>query len=66
MRDKKEKTCLLIDIAIPHDSNVNTNEIEKLSKYKDLGIEVSRMRKVGTKIVPVITAALGTNKVGLD
>jgi hypothetical protein len=66
LRDKKEKTCLLIDIAIPHDSNVNTKETEKLSMYKDLGIEVSRMRKVETKIVPVISGTLGTNKVGLD
>jgi hypothetical protein len=32
----KEETCLLIDIAIPFDSNVYTKENEKLSKYKDL------------------------------
>jgi len=35
LHDKKE-TCLLIDIAIPFDSNVYTKENEKLSKYKDL------------------------------
>jgi len=28
---KKEKTCLLIDIAIQDDSNVTTKETEKLS-----------------------------------
>jgi hypothetical protein len=33
----------LIDIAIPDDSNFNTKETEKLNKYKDLEIEVSRM-----------------------
>jgi len=33
MHDKKEKTCLLSDIAIPNDSNINTKETEKLSKY---------------------------------
>jgi len=32
-----------IDIAISHDSNVNIKETEKLSKYKDLEIAVSRM-----------------------
>jgi hypothetical protein len=42
---KKEKTYLLIDIAIPDDSNVNTEETEKLSKYKDLEIEISRIWK---------------------
>jgi hypothetical protein len=41
--DRKEETCLLIGIAIPDDSNVNTEETEKLRKYKDLMIEFSRM-----------------------
>jgi hypothetical protein len=30
-------------MAIPDDLNVNTKEIEKLRKYKDLEIEGSRM-----------------------
>jgi hypothetical protein len=30
--EKKQKTCLLIDIAIPVDSNVNTKGTEKISK----------------------------------
>jgi hypothetical protein len=65
LRDKKEKTCLLIDVDIPDDSNINTEEIERLNKYKDLEIAVSRMWKVRTKIVPVTTGALGTIKNGL-
>ena len=63
---KKENTCLLITIAIPDDSNINTKETEKLSKYTDLEIEVSRMWKVRTKIVPVIIGALETINNGLD
>jgi len=43
MHDKREKTCLLIDITLPVDSNVNTKETEKLRKYKDLEIDVSKM-----------------------
>jgi len=46
---KEEKTCLLIDIAIPDDSHFNTRETEKLSKYKDLEIAVSRMRNFEDK-----------------
>ena len=38
---KKEKTCLLIDITIPDDSNVNAEETEKLSKYKDPEIDIN-------------------------
>jgi hypothetical protein len=40
----------MIDTAIPNDSNVNTKETEKLSKYKNLEIKVSRMWKVRTKL----------------
>ena len=52
--NNKEQTCLLIYIAIPDDSNVNTKDTDKWSKYKDLEIEVSRMWKVRTKILPSI------------
>jgi hypothetical protein len=48
------------------DSNFNTKETEKLSKYKDLEIEVSRMCKVRTKTVPVVPEALETIKKRLD
>jgi hypothetical protein len=51
LRDKEGNTCLMIDIAIPDDSNFNTKETEKLSKYKGLDIDVSWMWKVRTKIV---------------
>jgi len=45
-------------MAIPADSNGNTKETEKRSKYKDVEIEVSRMWKVRTKIGPFVTGAL--------
>jgi len=66
LHDKTEKTSLLIDTAIPDDSNINTKETEKLSKFKDLQIKVSRMWAVRTKIVPVVTGALGTITKGLN
>ena len=58
--DKTDKTCLLIDIALPDVSNVNTQETERLRKYKDPVIEFSRIWKVRTKIMLVIFGALGT------
>ena len=48
-----------------NNSNVNTHK-KTLSKYKDLEIEVSRMWKVRTKVMPVVTGALRTIKKGLD
>ena len=65
MHNKKENTCLLIDIATSDDSHVNRKETDKLSKYKDLEMAVSRMWKVRTKTVPAITGALGTIRKGL-
>jgi hypothetical protein len=41
--DKIGKTCLMSAIAIPGDLAFSTKETEKLSKYKDLEIKVSRM-----------------------
>ena len=66
LHDKKGTISLLIDIATPDDLNVNTQETEQLSKYKDLEIEVSRMWKVRAIIVSVIIGALGTIKKGSD
>ena len=37
LHDKKQKTCLLIDIAIQHDININTKETERLSKVQRPG-----------------------------
>jgi hypothetical protein len=65
LRDKKETTCLLIDVDIPDDSNDNTEGTEKLNNNKDLEIDVSRMWKVRTKIVPVINGASGIINNGL-
>ena len=66
LRDKTEKTCLLIDVAIQDGSDGNTKETEKLSKYEDQETEFSSMWKVRTKTVPVIIGALGTINKGLD
>ena len=40
---KKEKTCTLIDVAVPADRNVVQKEVEKKLKYKSLGIEIQQM-----------------------
>jgi len=54
----KKQICPLTDRAIQDDLNINLKETEKISKYKDLEIKVSRIRKVRTKNVSVITVAL--------
>jgi hypothetical protein len=39
VKNKKDKTCLLIDVAIPSDKNVIQKEAEKKLKYKNLSSE---------------------------
>ena len=43
IRDNKQGTCILIDVAITGDRNVIKKEAEKILKYKDLVIEIWRM-----------------------
>ena len=57
--NKKEKTCTLIDVAIPADRNVVQKEAEKKLKYKSLCIEIQRMWNLKCTIVPVIIEATG-------
>jgi len=49
---------MLIDVAISGDRNVIKKEAEKIIKYKDLTIEIKRMRNVKTKVIPVIIGAI--------
>jgi len=56
---KKEKTCTLIDVAIPADRNVVQKEAEKKLKYRSLCIEIQGMWDLKCTIVPVIIGATG-------
>ena len=40
IKNKKEKTCTLIDVAIPADRSVVQKEAEKKLKYNTLCIEI--------------------------
>ena len=66
IKNKEEKTCLMIDMTVPSERNVTIKEVEKLSKYKDLDIEVSRMWEMKTTTIPVVIGALGLIKKGLE
>ena len=57
IKNKKETTCILIDVAIPADINVVQKEAEKKQKYKSSCMEVQQMWNLKCKIIPVITGA---------
>ena len=65
IKNKKEKTCTLIDVAIPADRNVVQKEGEKKLKYKSLCIEIQRMWNLKCTILPVIIGATGIVKKSL-
>ena len=66
IKDKKEKFCTIIDMAVPSERNTSVKLTEKLSKYKDLEIEICRMWGMKTCVIPVIIGALGLVKKGLE
>ena len=58
--DKKAKSCVIIDVAIPGDGRIREKEIEKIEKYQNLKRELKRLwslKKV--EVVPVVVGALG-------
>lgn len=59
IKDHKSNQCTLIDVSVPSDRNTSIKTSEKLSKYKDLEIDIQRMWKMRTKTVPIIMGALG-------
>ena len=59
IKNKNTNKCLLIDVSVPADKNITIKEFEKRSKYKDLEIEIQRMWKMNTEILPVVIGALG-------
>ena len=64
---KKERACIIVDIAVPAYGRVEEKEKEKDEKYQDLKREIGRlwrMRKV--QVVPVVIGALGSVTQGFD
>ena len=43
VKDYKRKTSLLIDMSIPTDNNISIKEYNKISKYRELEIEIEKM-----------------------
>jgi len=66
LKDRKERTCLLIDMSIPTERNTSLKTMEKLKKFKDLEIEIEKTWGLKTTTVPVIIGAFGLVKKGTE
>ena len=63
LRNKKEKTALLIETSVPSDFGLNNAEIKKMTKYQNLKNEIKRSWKMrSVEISPVIIGATGIIK----
>ena len=62
IKDKQERGCKVIAVSISSDNNASVKVAEKLSKYKDLVIEISGMWDLKTDTshtTPVVIETLG-------
>ena len=57
--DKKERSCKIIDFAVPRDSRIEEKEKDKIEKYQELGRELQKIWNVKVKIIPLVVGSLG-------
>ena len=57
--DKKERSCKIIDFAVPGDSRIEEKEKDKIEKYEDLGRELQKIGNMKVKIISLVVRSLG-------
>ena len=57
--DKKERSCKIIDFAVPGDRRIEEKEKDKVEKYQNLGRELQKIWNVKMKIIPLVVGCLG-------
>ena len=58
--EKKERRCLVIDVAVPGDSRIEDKENEKVEKYQELKQEIIKLWEMKeVDVIPIVVAALG-------
>ena len=61
IHNAEEKECMIVDVAIPMCRNIVRKEAEKITKYRDLEIELKKswgLKRVQT--IPIVIGALGS------
>ena len=66
--DKKERSCKIIDFAVPGDNKIEEKEKVKIEKYQDLGRELQKIWNVKVKVIPLVvgTYVLYPNSLVID
>ena len=50
----------MINITVLRDQNMKVKKLGKITKYKDLRLQVQKLWAVRTIVIPVVVGALGT------
>jgi len=49
----------IIDVVVPQDADIDIKYKEKVDHYKDLALELARLRHKWPMIIPIIVGSLG-------
>ena len=63
---KEKRECKIINKAVPGDQNIKVKELEKITKYKDLRLQVQKLWDFKATITPIAVGALGIASGELD
>ena len=63
--NKKERTCRIMDVAIPADHRLKLKESEKRDQYLDLVMELKKLWNMKVTVIPIVTGPLGIVTKGL-
>ena len=63
---KKNRTCKIVDFAVPTDHRIKLKESEKKDKYLDLARELKKLWNMKVTIIPIVIATFGTVTKGLS
>ena len=55
----KERSCKIIDFAVPGDSRTEEKEKDEIEKYQGLGRELQKIWNAKVKIIPLAVGSLG-------
>ena len=59
-----ERSCAIIDIAIPGDVRVSEKEMEKIERYQELKREIKKMWNIRSiKVISVVVGALASTEI---
>ena len=58
--DKEKRECKIIDLAVPGDQNIKVKELEEITKYQDLRLQVQKLWDVKATGIPIVVGVLGT------